>query len=136
MILVNNQEVRKGWQACKQSVVDLFTKHSAQVVSARRWDERRLTYPIKGQQRATYLLVYFKSPHLAPNAIRRELEFSEVVLRHQILKCEEIPAEAMQPEAAFDETRAGEDVAPTPPPAPPAPENNGHTEPAAEEPNP
>ena len=71
MILVNNQEVRKGWQSCKQSIVDLFGKHKAEVVSARRWDERRLAYPIKGQQRATYLLVYFKSEHLTPAAIRR-----------------------------------------------------------------
>src|SRR5690606_3284976 len=48
MVLVHNQEVRKGWQACKQAVVDLFTKHNAQVLSARRWDERKLAYPIKG----------------------------------------------------------------------------------------
>lgn len=133
MVLVHNQEVRKGWQACKQSVVDLFAKHSAEVVSARRWDERRLTYPIKGQQRATYLLVYFKSGHLVPNAIRRELEFSDTVLRHQILKCEEIPAEALQPEAAFDESRVGEDVPPPPPPVHAPAHESANNEPAAEE---
>jgi len=116
MVLVNNQEVRKGWQACKQGIVDLFGKHKAEVVSARRWDERRLAYPIKGQQRATYLLVYFKSEHLAPAAIRRELDFSESVLRHLILRVEEVPAGAFEPEATFDESRVGEDAAPPPPP--------------------
>jgi ribosomal protein S6 len=112
MILVNNQEVRKGWQSCKQSIVDLFGKHKAEVVSARRWDERRLAYPIKGQQRATYLLVYFKSEHLTPAAIRRELDFNDSILRHLIVSCEAIPVEAHEPEAAFDETRVGEDVPP------------------------
>ena len=115
MVLVNNQEVRKGWQACKQHVIDVFAKHKAEVVSARRWDERRLAYPIKGQQRATYLLVYFKAEHLVPAAIRRDLDFSDTVLRHLILQCEEVPADAHEPEAAFDEARVGED---SPPPAP------------------
>ncbi|HLU38536.1 MAG TPA: 30S ribosomal protein S6 [Planctomycetota bacterium] len=126
MVLVHNQEVRKGWQACKQAVVDLFTKHNAQVLSARRWDERKLAYPIKGQQRATYLLVYFTADQSAPSAIRRELEFSETVLRHLILRCDEVPPEAYQPEAAFDESKVGED---SPPPAPaPAPEAEAEAE--------
>ncbi len=138
MVLVNNQEVRKGWAACKQGVIDLFAKHSAQVVSARRWDERRLTYPIKKQQRATFMLVYFKSEHTAPAAVRRELDFSDTVLRHQILKCDEIPPEALEPEAAFDEARVGEDAPPPVPPAPaPAAEPaapEADSEPASEEP--
>jgi len=119
MVLVKNQEVRKGWQACKQSVVDMLTKHRAEVLSARRWEERRLAYPIKGEQRATYLLIYFKSDHVVPNAIRRELEFSDKVLRHLVLQCEEVPADAFTPETAFDEARVGEDIPPPPPPAPP-----------------
>ncbi len=118
MVLVNNQEVRKGWQACKQSVVDIFAKHKAEVVSAKRWDERRLAYPIEGQQRATYLLIYFKASDTAPNLIRRDLDFSERVLRHLILVCEEVPAGAFEPEAAFDESRAGDEV---PEPTPEAP---------------
>lgn len=110
MVLVNNQEVRKGWQACKQSVVDVFTKHQAEVMSARRWDERRLAYPIGGQLRATYLLLYFKASGTVPSAIRRDLDFNERVLRHLIVQCEEVPAGAYEPETAFDESRAGDDV--------------------------
>ncbi len=110
MVLVHNQEVRKGWQACKQGVIDIFTKHHAEVLSARRWDERKLAYPIEGQQRATYLLIYFKAPEGAPNMIRRDLDFSERVLRQLVLQCEEVPAGAFEAEAAFDESRAGDDV--------------------------
>ena len=56
MCLLDNREVRKGWQPLKETVVGMFKKHGAEMLSARRWDERRLAYPIRGQQRATYLL--------------------------------------------------------------------------------
>ena len=52
MLLLDNREVKRGWQALKDNVTGLFTKHDAEILSARRWDERRLAYPIKRQQRA------------------------------------------------------------------------------------
>ncbi len=102
MCLLDNREVRKGWQPLKDSVSGLFTKHGAQVLSARRWDERRLAYPINGQQRATYLLAYLKADTNAVAGIRRDLQFSDVVLRSLVLSCEEVPQSAYEPEAVFD----------------------------------
>ena len=102
MCLLDNREVRKGWQPLKDSVAALFNKHGAHVLSARRWDERRLAYPIKGQQRATFMLAYLKADTQALSAIRRDLQFSDTVLRSQILNCEEVPPSAYEPEAEFD----------------------------------
>lgn len=102
MCLLDNREVRKGWQALKDSVAGLFTKHGAQILSARRWDERRLAYPIKGQQRATYLLAYLKADTQQLAGIRRDLQFSDSVLRSLVLSCEEVPQSAYEPEADFD----------------------------------
>lgn len=102
MCLLDNREVRKGWQPLKDSVTGYFTKHGAQVLSARRWDERRLAYPIKGQQRATFMLAYLKADTQSLTAIRRDLQFSDTVLRSQILACEEVPQSAYEPEADFD----------------------------------
>ena len=53
MCLLDNREVRKGWESLKEAIAGLFTKHDAKVLSSRRWDERRLAYPIGGQNRAT-----------------------------------------------------------------------------------
>ena len=58
MCLLDNREVRKGWEPVKQTVADMFAKHGVEVLSARRWDERRLAFPIKGQERGTYLLTF------------------------------------------------------------------------------
>ncbi len=102
MCLLDNREVRKGWQPLKDSVTGLFTKHGAEVLSARRWDERRLAYPIKGQQRATYMLAYLKADTQQLSGIRRDLQFSDAVLRSIVLSCEEVPQSAYEPEAEFD----------------------------------
>ena len=112
MCLLDNGEVRKGWEPLKEAVAGLFTKHEAKVLSNRRWDERRLAYPIKGQQRATYLLLYFAADTQTLPAIRRELEFSESMLRYMITECDEVPADAYEPEAEFDVNAIPEDDAP------------------------
>src|SRR5690349_16726804 len=102
MCLLDNREVKSGWQPLKDSVTGLFSKHGAEVLSARRWDERRLCYPIKGQHRATYLLTYFKADTQQLTGIRRDLQFKEEVLRSLVLAVEEVPQGAFEPEAAFD----------------------------------
>jgi small subunit ribosomal protein S6 len=104
MVLLDNREVKKGWDALKSNVVGLFEKHGVDVVSARRWDERRLAYPIMHQMRGTYLLVYYRGETVSEAPIRRELEYNEAVLRHLTIRCDEIPGEAYEPEAEFDES--------------------------------
>ena len=128
MCLLDNAEVRKGWEPLKEAVAGLFTKHEAKVLSNRRWDERRLAYPIKGQQRATYLLLFFAADTQTLPAIRRELEFSESMIRYMITECEDIPADAYEPEAEFDVDAIPEDDEPAAEEAPVAEEA-----PAAEE---
>ncbi|HEX6813677.1 MAG TPA: 30S ribosomal protein S6 [Planctomycetota bacterium] len=118
MCLLDNREVRKGWQTLKDSVLAMFTKHGAKVLSGRRWDERRLAYPIKGQQRGTYLLVYFSADTQALSAVRRDLQFNESLLRFLLVDCEDVPQSAYEPEAAFDINTIPSDDAPPPPPPP------------------
>lgn len=120
MCLLDNREVKSGWQPLKDSVTGLFQKHGAEVISARRWDERRLAYPIKGQQRATYLLTYFKADTQQVSGIRRDLQFKEEVLRSLVLACAEVPQAAFEPEAAFDVNAIPADDAPPQRDLPPA----------------
>ena len=116
MCLLDNREVRKGWQPLKDAVLAMFTKHGAKILSGRRWEERRLAYPIKGQQRGTYLLVYFSADTQALSAVRRDLQFNESLLRFLLVDCEDVPQSAYEPEAAFDINTIPADDAPPPPP--------------------
>ncbi len=105
MCLLDNRDVRQGWQSLKDNVATMFSKHGGEIVSARRWQERRLSYPVKHQQRGTYLLVYFNIEPEMITPLRRDLELSDPVMRNLVLTCEQIPEDAHQPEEEFDESQ-------------------------------
>jgi len=91
MFLLDNQAVRADWRKAKALVTDALEKHGARVATARRWDERKLAYPMKGRQRGTYLLSYYELDAGGIDGLRRELELSETVLRYLLLRAEEVP---------------------------------------------
>lgn len=121
MCLLDNREVRKGWQPLKDAVLGLFTKHGGKILASRRWDERRLAYPMGGQHRGTYLLVYVAVDTQQIAAIRRDLQFNEAVMRFLLVDCAEVPQAAYEPEAAFDVNSIPADDAPPEPVPAPAP---------------
>lgn len=127
MFLIDNDVVRSGWPRAKSLVTDLIEKHGGSIVTARRWDERRLAYPIKKKNRATYMLSYFQLPHDAHALLSRELEIQESCLRYLILRHdeeiteEELKAAALEgdaehtipepPEDSYDEVAVAAEAA-------------------------
>lgn len=91
MFLLDNQVVRADWKTAKSLVVDLIKKNGGEIVTIRRWDERRLAYPIRGRRRGTYYLTYFKAAPSAVATTRREFELDERVLRYLMLRAETVP---------------------------------------------
>jgi len=73
----------------------------------RRWDDRRLTYKIKGRRRGVYVLVYFKAPadRIAP--MERDAQISEQILRLLVLRADHLTPELMEKAA----TSRGEEAA-------------------------
>lgn len=113
MFLLDNAVVREDWKKAKGVIHDAVAKHGGTVVTSRRWDERRLAYPIKNKNRATYVLCHLEIPGANLPQLRRELELSERVLRYLLLKVDEIPAAEQELSAAEN---AEGFVVPTPPP--------------------
>lgn len=91
MFLLDNQAVRANWRGAKSVVTDVLEKHGAKIATARRWDERKLAYPIQGRQRGTYLLSYYELDVDGIDGLRRDLELSETVLRYLLLRAESVP---------------------------------------------
>lgn len=112
MFLLDNQVVRADWRQAKALVTDLLAKNGAKVLCARRWDERKLAYTIRGRTRATYLLTYFEVDGPALNGMRRDFELDERVLRYLMLRVDAVPAGEL--EKAAEEGAEGY-VVPTPP---------------------
>ncbi len=102
MILLDNREVKKDWEGLKAQVDGILSKHGAEIVVAKRWDERKLAYEIKKQKRATYYLNYFKADPQKVVDINFDFKLAQPVLRHLILRVESIPEEAYAPEREFD----------------------------------
>lgn len=94
MFLVDSGLAAKEWDTVEATLKGFFEKHGARVLSAGKWDERRLAFPIKGFKRATYWLAYVEAPTSAVDDIRRDATLSETVLRCMVLSLdnsEEIP---------------------------------------------
>ncbi|MEO0651411.1 MAG: 30S ribosomal protein S6, partial [Planctomycetota bacterium] len=105
MFVIDNDLVREDWQAAKSIVTGTLEKHGAKVLSARRWDERALAYPIKGRRRATFLISYFEIEGAKNNDVARDLEIQDGVLRYLVTSAPEVPEgelEASQAEGSDD----------------------------------
>ncbi|MCB9915790.1 MAG: 30S ribosomal protein S6 [Planctomycetes bacterium] len=112
MFLLDNAAVRQDWNAAKSIVTGTLEKHGGTVLTARRWDERRLAYPIKKKNRATFLLAYYTMPGANIPDMRRDLELNETVLRSLELAVDAVP-EGEQELHAHEQTT--EFSVPTPP---------------------
>lgn len=112
MFLIDNDEVRSDWNGAKALVTGTLAKHGAVLRAARRWDERRLAYPIKKKNRATYLLAYFELDPAASETLRRDFDLSEKILRYLILSAPAVP----EPELALTQAETAEGfIVPAPP---------------------
>ena len=74
----------------------LLEKVGAEIISFKKWDERRLAYQIKGNKRGLYFLCYFKLAGHEITALERQCLLSESMLRHMITRADHLTMEEMQ----------------------------------------
>ena len=74
---------------------DLVTEHGGTVLVSQLWDERKLAYPINGQRKGSYWLIYFSIDGTKLAALERQCELNENVLRRLILKIDPRLAEPL-----------------------------------------
>ena len=86
MFLLDSSKVAANWDDAVKQVHDILTKHKAEVVASRQWDERRLAYPIENHKKGTYFLAFFKAEGEALVEIEADCRLSELILRDLILK--------------------------------------------------
>jgi ribosomal protein S6 len=95
MFLLDNEEVRKGFNQAKDWVQTCLEKHNVDVKVLRLWGERALAYPIGSRKRATYLLGWLEASGEAVNEAKREMYLVGPAFRIMFLRADEIPAEEM-----------------------------------------
>ena len=112
MFLIDNDVVRTDWRAAKSIVTDTLTKYGATIHTARRWDERRLAYPINGKERATYFLAYYELPTEDYAPLRRDMDLNDKVLRYLQLAVDQVPEDEAAKAAEEDDANY---IVPEPP---------------------
>jgi small subunit ribosomal protein S6 len=86
MFLLDSSKVAVSWDNSVQHVHDILTKHQAEIVASRQWDERRLAYAVRGHKKGTYLLTYFRTDGKNVHDISADCRLSDVILRELILQ--------------------------------------------------
>jgi small subunit ribosomal protein S6 len=108
MIIFDSNRYARERAGLPQEVEKMIKAVDGEVVVSRLWEERRLAYPIAGQRKGTYWLMYFRGPSSMVAALNRQWEIHDGILRHLVLKIHPHLVEAV-----LEHAKAG--------PAPPAP---------------
>jgi small subunit ribosomal protein S6 len=67
-------------------VEKMITDVGGEVLVSRLWEERRLAYPIAGQRKGTYWLLYFRGKTSEIGPLNRKCEIHDGILRQLVLK--------------------------------------------------
>ena len=109
LFLLNQNLLAADPAAVLKQVQEILDKAGAKTHVLRKWDERKLTYPVSGQKRGTFYIAYFDVTPTAIAQIERDSNLSESILRAMILRADHMGAKELQDAIhgkSLDEVRA------------------------------
>jgi len=92
--------------ALAKQVEQLVEQAGGDVLVSRLWEERRMAYPIKGQRKGAYWLMYFSSPTEQIAELTRQCEINDSILRQLFVR---LPASLVDPILAHAKGEAVEE---------------------------
>jgi small subunit ribosomal protein S6 len=96
MFLVDSAEATTDWDGVTATIKNILEKAGAEIVSIRKWDDRKLAYEINGKGKGTYILCYFRAAGSKLRDIERDIQLSERIMRVLILCAEHRQAEDVE----------------------------------------
>lgn len=90
MFLVDSAVATANWEGVTGAIQTVFDRANADVVSVRKWDEMRLSYPIKHCTRGTYILSYFRADPSVISGLERDVKLNDTFLRVLVLQGEHL----------------------------------------------
>ena len=86
MFLVDSALADSDADGVSAAVKGILDGAGVDVVSIKRWGERKLAYEINGKSRGTYYLCYFNAEPGGIGGIERSVQLSEQIMRVLILR--------------------------------------------------
>lgn len=96
MFLIDSADAGADWDGVIAAIRTILERVGAEIVSIRKWDDRRLAYEIRGKARGTYILCYFKADGQKIKDIEKAVQLSEKVMRVLILSADRMSAEDIE----------------------------------------
>ena len=85
MFLVDSADAGSDWDGVIGAIKKVLERAKVDIVSIKKWDDRRLAYEIKSSARGTYILCYFRSDGQNNTQIEKAVQLSEKIIRVLIL---------------------------------------------------
>lgn len=86
MFILDSNRYGRESETVSGQVPAMIEKLGGEMLVSRLWEERRLAYPIKGQRRGTYWLTYFRLDSEKLDALKRQCQITDDILRVLFLK--------------------------------------------------
>lgn len=96
LFLVDSGEAAADWDGINKAIEKVLARGDVEIVSIKKWDERRLAYDINGKSRGTYILTYFRGDPAKIAAIERAVQLSEQIMRVLILRTDRMNKEDVE----------------------------------------
>ncbi len=96
MFLVDSALAAQDWQVILDEIKRVLDRAEAEVVSLKKWDERRLCYEINKKSRGTYILAYFNCETSKLGGIERDVQLSELIARVLVLRTDKMTPEDLE----------------------------------------
>ena len=79
--LFDSNRYARDPNAAASAIQDAITNMGGEILASRLWAEQKLAYPIKGHQKGTYWLIYFKLDTEKLTELNRGCQLNETLLR-------------------------------------------------------
>ncbi|MFB0525322.1 MAG: 30S ribosomal protein S6 [Phycisphaerae bacterium] len=100
MFLVDSAQAGSDWDEVLATIKSVLQKAEAEVVSLRKWADKRLAYEIDHKTKGTYILCYFRADGKRIGDIERDVQLSERIMRVLILNAEKQTLEGVEKDAS------------------------------------
>ena len=95
MFVVDSGAASSDWDGVVATINTIMRRNEADVISVRKWDDRRLAYDISGHRRGMYVLSYFNADPDRIGGIERDVRLNESILRVMVLRGDHVTEEGM-----------------------------------------
>ena len=100
MFLVDSAQAGTDWDGVIETIKSILARAEAEIVSLKKWADRRLAYEIDHKTKGAYILCYFRANGSRIRDIERDVQLSERIMRVLVLSAEKQSLEDVEKDTA------------------------------------